>query len=92
MSNDFPWHDRSGGVHHATADMVPVTDVEARLADDRDGSVRADIVQRMHLLEERLASQLQAGLPRDQFALWQALLTATVTARGIYESWTPRIK
>lgn len=58
-----------------------ITELEARLAQPGGASLRDSLAARLRDLETRLRAGATAGLPRNQFPVWQAAINATQAAQ-----------
>lgn len=63
-----------------------LTDLEALLAAPDGAALRDALASRAATLESRLRAAIAAGLPRDQFAAWQAAAEAATAARAVLAS------
>lgn len=64
-----------------------LTDLEAQLAAPGGNALRDVLASRAAALQSRLRAAIAAGLPRDQFAAWQAAADAAAAAQAVLASY-----
>lgn len=64
-----------------------LTDLETRLASPGGAALRDELAARAQRLEHSLRAHIAAGLPRPEFALWQAAAEAAAAAHEVLAAW-----
>lgn len=64
-----------------------LTDLETRLAAPGGAALRGELAARLQALEQRLRERVAAGLPREDFPLWQSTAEAAAAARETLAAW-----
>jgi hypothetical protein len=64
-----------------------MTELESRLAEPEGPALRDSLLQQLEALRWRLRQQLQASLPREDFATHQAAADAVQAACEVLRGW-----